>query len=413
MERAPSFGSSHEDYRPRDRPRYSLSPEKDPWRGEGRDYGGSKYDELDYRSQPSRSQRDRDWDRRGDDRGYDGRYEDRYDGRYEDGYRRDSDRREPRREERGYYADRGDRDTWRALDSRHGRTPPRDLGRTLTRPQRDDSSRNGRENHYRPDDSRGRYSPEYRSPVKRPRTPSGPPPDEHEEGELTEDEEEGKAQPAARDFRSPPPHSNPPNPYAPARNNPPSPDRRRVFMRDRPSPRRNPPPPPARGRPNTPPPPPGGLPPPPPDDPKPPSPPGPVSEDAPNPYKPRNRPSHATKLHEDPAHPPPAPNRNHLNPTTRASTPQPLPRTDSMPRGPVCPRKFARPSLQEEEEAYGKAFEGTSTLEAYDIGKKLGEGTFGCVCLAVGRLLCSRQCCDKRHGQGRWCPGGFEEATDT
>jgi len=64
-----------------------------------------------------------------------------------------------------------------------------------------------------------------------------------------------------------------------------------------------------------------------------------------------------------------------INPPTRAPTP--LPRTESMTSIDVCPRHYKRPTLEEEEKTFGRVFKGTTTLTAYDLGAKLGEGTFG------------------------------------
>jgi hypothetical protein len=38
---------------------------------------------------------------------------------------------------------------------------------------------------------------------------------------------------------------------------------------------------------------------------------------------------------------------------------------------------FTRPTAEEELRDLNKAFVGTTTLAAYDLGDKLGEGTFG------------------------------------
>lgn len=44
---------------------------------------------------------------------------------------------------------------------------------------------------------------------------------------------------------------------------------------------------------------------------------------------------------------------------------------------------FRFPTAAEENESLGRHFIGTSTLAAYDLGLKLGEGTFGVVTKAV------------------------------
>lgn len=47
------------------------------------------------------------------------------------------------------------------------------------------------------------------------------------------------------------------------------------------------------------------------------------------------------------------------------------------------PKLFRFPTAEQEFEAYGRYFKGTTTLAAYDIGAKLGEGTFGVVTKAT------------------------------
>lgn len=47
------------------------------------------------------------------------------------------------------------------------------------------------------------------------------------------------------------------------------------------------------------------------------------------------------------------------------------------------PKLFRFPTAVEEKESLGRQFIGTTTLAAYDIGSKLGEGTFGVVTKAV------------------------------
>lgn len=49
----------------------------------------------------------------------------------------------------------------------------------------------------------------------------------------------------------------------------------------------------------------------------------------------------------------------------------------------VGPKLFRFPTAVEEKEKLGREFVGTTTLAAYDIGTKLGEGTFGVVTKAV------------------------------
>jgi hypothetical protein len=74
---------------------------------------------------------------------------------------------------------------------------------------------------------------------------------------------------------------------------------------------------------------------------------------------------------------PHAPNRNLLNPTTRPSTP--AAKTEApTPQDPGS-KLFTRPTAEEELRNLNKTFVGTTTLAAYDLGDKLGEGTFGYV----------------------------------
>ncbi len=71
---------------------------------------------------------------------------------------------------------------------------------------------------------------------------------------------------------------------------------------------------------------------------------------------------------------PDAPNRNLLQPITRASTP-----VDKGERVQVehMPKGLRRFTVEEEMSRLKKEFKGTTTLAAYDVGSKLGEGTFG------------------------------------
>ncbi|KAK8861385.1 hypothetical protein IAR55_002204 [Kwoniella newhampshirensis] len=82
-----------------------------------------------------------------------------------------------------------------------------------------------------------------------------------------------------------------------------------------------------------------------------------------------------------PQHPPVsvprAPNRNLLDPPTRVATP--VGKSESLnPYQPVS-RRFKQMTAEEELFKLHKTFEGTTTLAAYDLGAKLGEGTFGVV----------------------------------
>ncbi|KAK4683509.1 hypothetical protein P7C73_g6741, partial [Tremellales sp. Uapishka_1] len=107
----------------------------------------------------------------------------------------------------------------------------------------------------------------------------------------------------------------------------------------------------------------------------------PNSSSNPNiPHRPVNRALETAKSHLQQEHPlpiPHAPNRNLINPTTRVSTPNDSPYR-SVPR--ETPTKtFRRPTMDEELRTMKKRFFGTTTLDAYDVGMKLGEGTFGVV----------------------------------
>ena len=71
---------------------------------------------------------------------------------------------------------------------------------------------------------------------------------------------------------------------------------------------------------------------------------------------------------------PEAPNRNVLQPSTRPSTPVGIVETVQIDN---LPKSYRRPTLEQEFSRLHKEFKGTTTLSAYDIGSKLGEGTFG------------------------------------
>ncbi|WVR04002.1 hypothetical protein IAU60_001001 [Kwoniella sp. DSM 27419] len=80
---------------------------------------------------------------------------------------------------------------------------------------------------------------------------------------------------------------------------------------------------------------------------------------------------------------PHAPNRNLLEPPTRVATP-----VDRKRDNPYAPpqrggKRFRQWSAQDELEKLHKSFVGTATLAAYDLGAKLGEGTFGVVTKGV------------------------------
>jgi hypothetical protein len=72
---------------------------------------------------------------------------------------------------------------------------------------------------------------------------------------------------------------------------------------------------------------------------------------------------------------PHAPNRNLLNPNTRPSTP--AAKSESSTSHDSSIKLFTRPTAEEELKNLQKSFVGTTTLAAYDLGDKLGEGTFG------------------------------------
>jgi serine/threonine-protein kinase BUR1 len=72
---------------------------------------------------------------------------------------------------------------------------------------------------------------------------------------------------------------------------------------------------------------------------------------------------------------PHAPNRNLLNPTTRPGTP--AVKTEVAASQENGLKLFSRPTAEEELRNLNKSFVGTTTLAAYDLGDKLGEGTFG------------------------------------
>lgn len=164
-----------------------------------------------------------------------------------------------------------------------------------------------------------------------------------------------------------------------------------------------PPPPPAQNRTVTPPPPTAGLTVPPPPVDRPPTPPPDPSRITPksthtsksNPLsptfsasssQPRNRTLEITKSqakydgHGDRADGktsvPHAPNRNLLNPNTRPTTPAAKLGTPGGRDAPTT-KVFLRPNAEDEMKNLHKSFFGTTTLAAYDLGDKLGEGTFG------------------------------------
>ncbi|GMK56314.1 hypothetical protein CspeluHIS016_0301540 [Cutaneotrichosporon spelunceum] len=78
-----------------------------------------------------------------------------------------------------------------------------------------------------------------------------------------------------------------------------------------------------------------------------------------------------------------APNRNLIEPPTRVSTPV---GKEKLGGG---QKLFRFPTAAEEKDKYDRFFKGTTTLAAYDMGSKLGEGTFGVVTKAV-ELACKK-----------------------
>ncbi len=71
---------------------------------------------------------------------------------------------------------------------------------------------------------------------------------------------------------------------------------------------------------------------------------------------------------------PDAPNRNMLNPSTRPTTAIGNVETSHLEH---APKSHRRPTAEQELQKLHKEFKGTTTLAAYDVGLKLGEGTFG------------------------------------
>lgn len=71
---------------------------------------------------------------------------------------------------------------------------------------------------------------------------------------------------------------------------------------------------------------------------------------------------------------PDAPNRNMLNPSTRPTTAIGNVETSHLEH---APKSHRRPTADQELQKLHKEFKGTTTLAAYDVGLKLGEGTFG------------------------------------
>jgi hypothetical protein len=72
---------------------------------------------------------------------------------------------------------------------------------------------------------------------------------------------------------------------------------------------------------------------------------------------------------------PHAPNRNLLIPPTRVATPVVVKSEGHAYQ--QTPKPFRRPTDADELSRLHRTFFGTTTLAAYDLGVKLGEGTFG------------------------------------
>ncbi|ORY27484.1 kinase-like domain-containing protein [Naematelia encephala] len=347
-------------YRPLARPR---SPRRDD------EHNRRPRDSGPHYAPESARQREFDRDGRPRDRRYEDRsraYEDssanvrrpRYD-RYEPG-RYDDDRRHARGGDQEKYRPsdrRGEADSWRP-------EPPR---REERRPM------------LRPVDS---FSPEKkaRSPPRRRRTPTPEP--EEEDGEIKSDT---------------PPRPDTPPPLSESQTSDHS--YRPIKIKNRPTRTAStsestrphspspPPPPPPEDDAFPPPPPPGS---PPRSVPETLNPYTPVDPITPDPPKLLNRAIETAKSQAKLEEPrsngnipvPPAPNRNLLEPPTRTSTP--IPTVKSELRNVDAPPQVRRQLSREEElERLGKSFDGTSRLDAYDVGVKLGEGTFGVVTKGV------------------------------
>ena len=81
--------------------------------------------------------------------------------------------------------------------------------------------------------------------------------------------------------------------------------------------------------------------------------------------------------------PPQAPNPNLRQPSTRPPSPRSgagmAKKAGTAGETPIghLPGTYRRRNKQEELDAFNRSFEGSTTLDAYDVGLKLGEGTFG------------------------------------
>jgi len=103
----------------------------------------------------------------------------------------------------------------------------------------------------------------------------------------------------------------------------------------------------------------------------------PIIEETEPPPRLKNRQLEVTKSQSRLEPVPHAPNPNLLNPPTRPTTP--ITREVSVSSRQGTPRRIVRPTLDEEVKRLAKTFKGCSTLDAYETGVKLGEGTFGYV----------------------------------
>jgi hypothetical protein len=387
-------GYHEADYRVNDRPHQSSSKrprspslvrdqsdrstrsarERNAWdSSDERDSRSSRYDYDDRRYEPGGRRYDyddrrydapsRDWrqdGKRQDHYAPSARREDRYDDQYEGSPRRDERSRE-RDRDRDRNRDR-DRDSSRIENAEQGESTERlgERGRATGQKQ----SPRGRSREYRQVKTEDSWSPEKRAASKgnsdrqigelsalRPLTPNGSPPP------APRSDEQGEGEKTKRTIKN--------------------------RERNRPGPRNALP---VRPPHNTPPPPPPDDAPPPPGTPpiEPPKDTTPLDlygdlEQALDVDRPVDSALARTKISAQfESHPdrsiPHAPNRNLLQPTTRVSTPARL-----VPVSPyeVPSMSFRRPTEEEELRTMKRRFFGTTTLAAYDIGSKLGEGTFG------------------------------------
>jgi len=431
----------HKSLRPwedeRERPAYRngtpRSSERDRYRDRSYDnYGGrargeyapksSKYDDhlsdweknraVDRKEEPLRTKR------KHEDR--DERYEEKKSGRYEDrGRYGDIGRKEDRRDrgrEQGEFRERSrsrDRERTRTSSGRYRDSSPKKSDEDYHKRRRRSHSRSRTRSRSRSRD-RERNRERTRTYSSRRRTPT---PDEEEgeiadegtntsrmpnesiEGRVVSGSENGSYQPIKIKNRPTKRISDnnvldpPIRPMSPP---PPPPPMEEGEVR--PSTPEIPPPPPPVDRPPTPP---AILTPPPPTE-RPPTPPPnddrrPIVPGASSSYQPRaiHKVLDATKAEgkydaqgeraDGQASVPHAPNRNLLNPTTRPSTPSA--KTEVAIAQESGLKLFTRPTAEDELRNLNKSFVGTTTLAAYDLGDKLGEGTFGYVSTVLSGMM--------------------------